>query len=292
MGHFIALGLSLLLAASPQEDAGRARELEARASQLQRAGKYHEAEQPLLEAIALWKRLGGPEHIEVLNDEMNLAVSYRRRGDARKAIPLLSRVVASLGKSKDPDAPELHRKALNNLAAAYKAEQRYDEARVTLERCLSLLEATGPSVERARVLDNLASILLDAGKVDAAEPYARRGYSEWRAVRGEQDVDVAISMSVLGGVRMRQKKYAEARTLLEDSLRMNEALRGKDHVELGATLNLLGELETRAGRLDAAQQHYERTLALSERALTAEHPYVKDAREGLATVARLRAARK
>ena len=79
----IALSLVLpLLSAAPEKDVCRARELEARASELQRSGKYKDAEEPLKAALSIWTKHYGPNHIEVLNDEMNLAVSYRRRGDA------------------------------------------------------------------------------------------------------------------------------------------------------------------------------------------------------------------
>lgn len=128
MPGFYAL-VALVLAAMPPEEVARARELETQARDFQAAGQYSEAEKPLLQAIELWTRHYGPEHIEVLNDEMNLGVSYRRRGEAERGIPLLEHAAEGLKRSSDPDATELYRRALNNLAIAYNASGRREEAR-------------------------------------------------------------------------------------------------------------------------------------------------------------------
>ena len=119
----IGLG-GIVLPAMPAAGVDRARALERQASELQRAGRYLEAEKPLLDAIALWTQYRGANDIEVLNDTMNLAVAYRRHGDAERAVPLLERVSKGLATCSDPDAPELRRKALNNLAAAYRYSNR------------------------------------------------------------------------------------------------------------------------------------------------------------------------
>lgn len=277
----VAWTVVILMSVMPARDVSRARDLERRASDLQRAGKYREAEKPLLEAIQLWKRYHGPNNIEVLNDEMNLAVSYRRRGDARLAIPILERVASGLKASDDPDASELYRKALNNLSAAYRASGRLKEARVSLEKCLQELERGGTSEERARVLDNLAGILLEEDAPELAEDFARRALEEWKGLRGDEDVDVGVSMSVVGTALMRQGKLEEARPLLEGALAITERLRGKEHPEVGAGLNLIAELEFRSGRRELARKLYERSLALSRKHLTEDHPQVQDAIHGL-----------
>src|SRR6185503_17524045 len=105
---------------------------------------------------------------------------------------------AALKASKHHDAPGLHRKALNNLSAAYLDAGQINEARVVLEAALAAIPPGGPSPERARVLDNLASVLLETNETAKAEKYARQGVAEWKALPQEYEVDRAISMSVLG----------------------------------------------------------------------------------------------
>jgi Tfp pilus assembly protein PilF len=258
----------------PPAEVQRARSLERQASELQRSGRYLDAEKPLLEAIALWTQYRGADDIEVLNDTMNLAVAYRRHGDAARAVPLLERASQGLAACKDADAPELRRRAMNNLAMAYQYADRRAEARKTWE---SLLEQLGsaPSEERARVLDNLASLLREMGDLSHAEAYARRGYEDWRKLRGDEDVDTAVSLSVLGALESSTGRYKEARSHLEESLRITEKLRGPEHPEVA------GVLEVKTGHPQAARADYERSLAISRPRLDAGHSQITDALEGL-----------
>lgn len=274
-------------------DAGveRARALEQKAHDLQQSGRYAEAEQPLLESIQIWKRLRGPRSIDALNDEINLAVSYRRRGEAARAVPILEKAAATLKSSTDTEAPGLYRQALNNLSAAYRGVGRHADARKVLEVCLAALTKGPPTEERARVLDNLATTLLDLQDPAAAQPYAERGLAEWKVLRGNEHPDVGVSMTVLGTLRMRRGQLAEARPLLQGALRITEKTRGADHPEVGAALNLLGELEARAGNLDQAHAHLERSLALLRKRFDASHPLVQSAAEGLAAIEQARAKR-
>ena len=138
--------------AMPKAEVERARQLEQQASELQRAGRYMDAERPLLDAIALWTSYHGPDDIEVLNDTMNLAVAYRRHGATERAVPLLERASKGFATCADPDAPALRRKALNNLAAAYRFANKSQEARSTWE---ALLIGPGPQLKNGRVLTTL-----------------------------------------------------------------------------------------------------------------------------------------
>src|SRR5262245_54801808 len=103
----------------------RANALKDEAATLQRAGCYVDAERPLLEAIALWTAARGPDDLEVLASEMNLAVSYRRRGEPERAIPILDRVVSMLKDISSPEEDQVYRLAVNNLAAAFRATHRF-----------------------------------------------------------------------------------------------------------------------------------------------------------------------
>lgn len=279
--HVLCVVLLGLATGVPQREVTKARELERRAHDLQKAGRYEEAEKPLLQAAAIWKRYRGGEDIEVLNDEMNLAVSYRRRGQTQRALPMLERVAAGFKVSSDGDAPALYRSALNNVSAAYRDMGRLDDARRALETCLKSVEPGGRTEERARVLDNLAGVLVDKGDLAAAEPIARRALSEWKSLRSEEDADVSVSMGVVGTVLMRQGKTEQARPLLEKALAIAEKVRGGDHPEVGAALNLVGELEWRAGHKDVARKFYQGAVTLLQRHFDDSHPLVKDALDGM-----------
>jgi tetratricopeptide (TPR) repeat protein len=284
--------LLAVLLATPSPEIARARSLEETAFDLQRAGKYVEAEKPLEEAIAIWKKLRGPEDIEVLNDEINLAASYRRRGDAMLAVDLLERVIKTLDASRaELKLVNLRRSALNNLAVAYLDAGRYDAARRTLG---SLLEgAKGPpSDERARVLDNLANVEMELRQYERAEKHARLALADWRAMLGEEARDVAISMSVVGTATMLCGRLEEARPLLEGAVAMAERQFGRDHPTVGSLSNLMGKLDRETGHFDSAEAHYRRALALALKSgFTKDHPIAGDAQLGLRLLAEARAAK-
>ncbi len=279
-----SLLLALLLMAAPRMPASevrRARALEEQARAHQQAGRYAEAERPLQDAISLWTKYRGASDIEVLNDSMNLAVAYRRRGDAARAVPSLERVSKALGESTHPDAPALRRAALNNLAAAYHSSGRLKEAQSTWESLLELIPSTPPSEERARVLDNLASLLSEGEALPAAKAYAKQGYAAWRSLKGDEDEDTAISLATLGYIETLEGDLASGRTHLEQSLAVTEKLLGKEHPRLGEVLNLLGGLELKAKRPQVARGRFQRALDIGRKRLAPGHPMIQQALAGL-----------
>lgn len=262
-----------------------ARRLEREAAAAQREGRYADAEAPLEGAIAIWTRLRGADDVEALNDQMNLAVAYRRRGEAARAVPLLERVVALLPKTSDPDVPSLLLTARNNLATAYRGIGELGRAREAWETCLVGLDAMHGATrhpERARVLDNLAVVLRDLRDFVASEAYARRGLAEWRALRPDGDPDVATSKATLGAALMEQKKVAEAAPLIVEALRVHQQA-GND-LAVASTLTLLGACSLAVGNREDARAMFTKALALTRRFYPDTHPEVRELLASLAAI--------
>lgn len=263
-------------------DATTARALEKEASTAQREGRFADAEKPLLAAIAIWTALRGPDDVEVLNDEMNLAVSYRRRGEAARAVPLLERVVQKLPASGDPDVPALLVTARNNLATTYRSLGRFALARKTWEACLVALDASPidtPHPDRARVLDNLAVVLRDMRDFTASEARARRGLAEWRALVGEEHTDTATAKSAVGAALLEQDKLDDATPFLVEALRTQEKV--GHELAISATLTLFGALVLKRGDRAGAREEFERALGLARKHLPDEHPEVRELLQSL-----------
>jgi hypothetical protein len=81
-----------------------------------------------------------------------------------------------------------------------------------------------------------------------------------------------VSLAVLGALETSKGRYQEARSHLEQSLRITEKLRGREHPEVGGVLNLLAVLEVKTGHPAAARADHERSLAISRPRLDAGHP--------------------
>jgi tetratricopeptide (TPR) repeat protein len=267
------------------DDIAKARELEGRASKAQREGRYADADAPLEEPIAIWTRLRGPDDVEVLNDQMNLAVAYRCHGEAARGIPLLERVVALLPRSPDPDVPALTITARNDLATAYRSAGHLSRARQVWETCLAAMDSvhgSAPHPERGRVLENLAVVLRDLRDFQASESYARRGLSEWRALRGENDLDTAASKSALGAALLEQGKLDEAQLVLDDAMRTIEST--GHELAVATTLTLVGALAARRGDRERARDSFRRALALTRKFYPDTHPEVVELLRSLAVL--------
>jgi tetratricopeptide (TPR) repeat protein len=263
----------------------RARQLERQASTAQREGRFYDADAPLLAAIALWKTLHGPDHIEVLNDEMNLAVALRRRGEAARSVPLLESVAERLVRCADPDAPALLLVAQNNLATAYRDVGRLSLARRVYEASLARLDALHgpkPDEQRARVLDNLSVVLREVGDAVAAEASARRGLAEWRALRGDLDAETATAKGAVGAALLDQGKLDAAEPFLVEALVTHEAT-GHD-LAVASTLTLVGALAFRRGDRGAAHAAFSRALALTRRFYPSDHREVQEILASLAAI--------
>lgn len=159
--------------------------------------------------------------------------------------------------------------------------------RAALEKCLAVLEQGEATPERARVLNNLANVFLEGPTPNLAEAarYSRRALEEWTSLKGEEDADVAIAMSTLGTVLMRQGDLAGARPLLSRALMLMKSIRGEAHPETGTAFSLLGELEQKSGNRRAAREHYEAALTIARNAFGNDsHPQVQGALQGLASL--------
>jgi tetratricopeptide (TPR) repeat protein len=222
----------------------------------------------------------------VLNDEISLAASLRRRGDAALAVPVLERVCATLApREQDPEIGDYYRVALNNLAMSLRDVDRLDEARAALSKCLALLDAlVTPDdfelVERARALDNLAVLLLAIGDAVKAESFARRALGEWTQLVGEAAADTAIARSNVGASLLRQRRLGEARPALERAHGDLASALGAAHPVVAGSLALLAELALAERDVLGAVEHAQRSLDVSAAAeLGVDHPDVRSAEE-------------
>lgn len=265
----------LVLAATP----AKVNALFEKSAALQREGRFLEAQAPLLEILALVKDPASPDRVQAQN---NLGTAYRRNGEAAKAISVLEPLVATLSTAKKPARPEDLRVSMNNLAMAYLYGDRTADAKKLWERCLTFVPKTGDDEEAARVLDNLAGLLLSVNDAAGALPLATRASVVWLKLHGKESIDYGVSQSVLGTIALRQGRLDEGRTHLRAALAIHGKVLGEAHPDNAKIFNLLGELEFLAGRADAARQALVRSMEISKAAGFAfEHPQVQAAVAGL-----------
>jgi tetratricopeptide (TPR) repeat protein len=261
-----ALLVSLALASTPPE-AERVHALEARAAELKKAARFEEAVPVLREVLEARRALKGADDPDTLLAELELASAYQQDAESTSALPLLEHAAKSLRGPAELDASRLplYRRALTSLAAVSWLRGRREGAERALETCLSTFKAGAPSVDRARVLDELARMYGVQRKRVREEPLRRQALAEWRSVRPIPDRDVAFAMLALGASLASQRRTAEAWPYLEGAVAMLEQALGPDDVDLAVGLNALARARVDADQPDEARRLLLRSLGIAER---------------------------
>ena len=171
----------------------------------------------------------------------------------------------------------------NNLARAYKAAGRLEEAIPLFERTLAdrerVLGADHPDTLASR--NNLARAYHDAGRLDEAIPLFERTLADRERLLGDTHPDTLRSRSNLA-LAYRDGRLKEAIPLYQRILADRERVLGADHPDTLASRNNLALAYQDARRLDEAIPLFERTLADRERVLGADHPDTLRSRSNLA----------
>ena len=133
---------------------------------------------------------------------------------------------------------------LGNLASVYQDEMRYLDAEKTYRQSLAAYESAGGarSLQFARTLNNLASILWETEKPQAVEGLLARSRSLQVELAGHADAETLWN---LGTLRLRQRKWAAA----EQPYREMLDLRAPDGHELPESAPAAVRLAAIYGRL-------------------------------------------
>jgi tetratricopeptide (TPR) repeat protein len=202
--------------------------------------------------------------------------------------------------------------ALTNLATLYRETGRYQPARATLERALSIAERTlEPADARIfRLRRNLAFVQAATGRLEQAETlYNKALQSDAQVEPGEvalarsylgdlyrklgrysesQDeysaagalADLAVNKAELriallarrGQLETDRGKYSRAESLLRESLAAAQKQYGPEHQQIAAILNNLGQLYTRKEKFGRAAEVLEKARAMWEKLQLPENP--------------------
>jgi tetratricopeptide (TPR) repeat protein len=234
------------------------------------AAKLH----PAAESLIVHAALLAPEPIPLFlfseaREEFGEPLASNLAGDgldeavaALRAFALLDR--ETIPDERDPsittDCIRLHRLVRQVAAMRFDYDRRAKGRRELIE-AMSAVYPSGVHRDpgtwpRARRLDSLAMALVapDDDLPVGSEPFAANLLSKLDAYR-----DGALAA------------YAEARTLSERALAINERTLGPDHPATALCLNNLGYLLQAQGDLSGARPRYERALMIREKVLGPDH---------------------
>jgi tetratricopeptide (TPR) repeat protein len=217
-------------------------------------GKYTEAIAVVERAVLLEEKVVGRKSPELVGDLKLLAALYKVAGKKIETEELYRKTVKiemdSLRSPGSPGAePEALYTALEELAAIYISDQRWNEAEVVLEKMIQIREEINdPENEKlSRPLNDLAQVYIQLGRLDDAQTAAKRALKIDERTLPRYHPELAKSLSNLATVYAYENKYKEAGALYERSLSIAEERFGKKSPESAAIMENMANMYDRAG---------------------------------------------
>jgi tetratricopeptide (TPR) repeat protein len=166
--------------------------------------------------------------------------------------------------------------SLKHLGLVLTKRQEFDEARVQLERALTLYETEvgSTSVEVGSTLGKLGDLLNDIGDLPAARQVMRRNLDISVEQRGLGHKELAGKYYNYARLLVRLGEYEDAETTYELSREIVRKEYGSRPVLMAYVMNGLGILYDEMGDYPRARDHYDQALSIAKEALGDEHTFV------------------
>jgi tetratricopeptide (TPR) repeat protein len=239
--------------------------------------------QQLERALELRTAALGPEHVDTLITQNNLAMAYQGSGRYDRAIALFERTLAVERARLGGDHPDTL-VTQNNLALTYRDDGQWDRAIALFERTLAVetarLGADHPDTLTTR--NNLALTYRDDGQWDRAIALLEQTLATRSSQLGPDHPDTLLTQQNLAMAYREAGHWNRAIALFEQTLTAQTARLGADHPYTLLTRNNLGPAYLAVGQVDRAIAHLEHTVAARAAKLGADHPSTLSTQNNLA----------
>jgi serine/threonine-protein kinase len=231
-------------------------------------GRYDQAA-PLLErALALRRRTGGSESLEVAHSLEHLAALQSERFKYKDAEKLLRQSLAIRRRLQGADALAVAR-TLNQLGGALSGNSASPEVAAEVEKLYrqaldTARKAEGPAGPTvAENLLSLAKLKQIRGEYAQAEALFRQGLAVERQALGDRDPRLYHAQADFGAALIDAGKFKEAEAVLRRSLEAQRKILDRGHPDLISTLENLAEALHRQGRYPEMEAINREALALA-----------------------------
>jgi tetratricopeptide (TPR) repeat protein len=234
-------------------------DLNKRADNLDRQGRYFEAEPLYRKALEIREKELGPEHPDTIISLHNLTVCLSRQDRDSEAEPLYKRALEIKEKVFGPEHPETVL-SLNNLANNVGSQGRYPEAERLLKRILDIRERTlgQKHPNTALSLKSLAVNVDNQERYLEAEPLFRRALAIREKEFGSKHPNTAQSLNDLAVNLDNQARYSEAEPLFKKALEIYEKVFGPEDPDTVQSLENLTVTLYNQGKHSEAEKISER----------------------------------
>lgn len=182
-------------------------------------------------------------------------------GHYQQAEPLFRRALDICGETPG---------VLHNLAEILLRKNELPEAEDIAGRAVAAYRSTlGRHELTATAMQNLARARMERGDLDGADAAFTEALS---MVEGPPTRALALALSNLGNLRLRQGRLQEAESALRRSITASKEVLGPTHPHASATLGTLASTLYFAGRQEEAEAAYLEAIRLIENGWGPEHP--------------------
>jgi len=224
-------------------------------------GKFAEAEQFGLQALATQERVLGPSDSSAVLTLHNLQMVYVELGDLSKAEDYGKRAVALAEKIFGQNHP-MYTNAVESQADVLGSMGKSAEAEKLMRSILEIrLRTLGPEhTSTGYAYYNLGNAIADQGRLTEALPLIRRSQEIWEVSEGHDHPDVGWALDLQAWLLTNLNRSEEALPLAKRSLAISEQAYGPIHPNVARALSRLGEAYI-------AQRNYSSAVTVLERAL-------------------------
>jgi eukaryotic-like serine/threonine-protein kinase len=246
-------------------------------------GLYPESRKQLEIALALQRRVGGPEDPKALDIARRLGVTAFYQGKYVEAARLESQTLEIDRKVLGPDHTDTL-KSMKNLANVYRAQGKMAQAEALQSQAFQAMRRVlGPEDPNTlKSMTSLALIYMDLGKYTKAEALQTEALEIDRKVLGAEHPSTLQCMQSLGAVYLFEAKYAQAEALYNQVSEIERRVLGPEHPSTLLSLNNLADAYSNQGDYLQAEVLYRQLLEIDRRISGPENPKSLISMDGLA----------
>jgi serine/threonine protein kinase len=253
-------------------------------------GALEPASRLLEEALALRLGLRAPEHREVAEARMALALLRESQAELEEAEALAWSALEASRRTLPPGHPQLAR-ATTGLAQVLEAKGRFDEALPLVREAVAIHQEAAPeSPDLAAALGRLSNLHFYQGDYDAADSVSRTALALNRRIYGPEHPAGAADLINLGAIQFERGDAVAAEALFREALAIQEPWYGRAHPSVVANLIMIGRALVRQEALEPAAVVLTEAEALARSTLGDHHPRVASAANELGIIAQKREA--
>ncbi|MDX2177549.1 MAG: serine/threonine-protein kinase [Candidatus Sumerlaeia bacterium] len=213
--------------------------------------------------LALRRARLAPDDPKLLANLSSLAITYKDKGEIRKALEMELDIAATYERSPQRDEAA-YATAMHNLGMRYHMLGESDASLDWFTRALAIRERVfGPETERvATPLVGRAAALNKLGRMEAALADIQRAVAIREKTIGTEATDTLTARAMLATVLSKMGRDGEAIAILQEDLGRTAKAFGEGHGRVGVVHGKLADALASAGRHEEAVGHSDHAVAI------------------------------